>query len=207
MKDKSAIIIPDWKKAQKGEIEGCDNFGLPIEINECIERYKWAKKNIVKGKTLDAPCGNGYGTSILSGKNKDTIGLDIDPDKIEACQGFYPKCEYIQGNMLNTVFSDNEFKNVVAIEGIEHLPDVEAYLIEVERILAKNGRFICSTANVEMHGMGHPKSKHLHAWNRDQFVAILSRHFEVMKVEPIDCGRGITSWIVKCKKNGKGSSD
>jgi len=199
MKDNSAIIIRDWKRALDGDRSVCDNYGVPIEIEECIERYLWAKDNISTGLTLDAPCGSGFGTAILNDKNM-TLGMDIDPDKIKICQESYPFGLYFKGDVLDTTFSDGRFANVVSIEGIEHLESVDAYLREVKRLLCDNGVFVCSTANKLMHGMGNPCSHHKYAWDKEEFKEVLEKHFRIEKMEPIDCGRGVTSWIALCRK-------
>lgn len=200
MIDNSAIIIRDWKRALKGDVTVCDNYGVRIEITECITRYLWAREHISRGPTLDIPCGSGFGTAILSEKTTLAIGMDIDPNKIKICQESYPFGLYFEGDMLDTTFSDGRFMNIISIEGIEHVDNTDVYLRETKRLLADGGVFICSTANIAMHGMGNPCSHHKYAWDKEEFEEILESHFRVEKIEPIDCGRGVTSWIALCRK-------
>ena len=199
MIDNSAIIIRDWKRALEGDVSVCDNYAATIEIEECIGRYIRAREHIKGGPTLDVPCGSGFGTSILSEKTM-TFGMDIDPDKIKICQESYPYGLYIEGDMLNTTFSDGRFMNVVSVEGIEHVEDTDGYLREIYRILDDDGIFVCTTANKGMHGMGHPCSCHIYAWHKDEFQVILERKFKVKKMEDFASRRGVTSWVAVCTK-------
>ena len=67
----------DWE----GERLLPTNANLDTSVNHII-RYQFAKK-IMKGKCLDAACGAGYGTYLLSeNHNADVIGIDIEESAV-----------------------------------------------------------------------------------------------------------------------------
>ena len=100
---------------------------------------------------LDAACGSGYGTKILSYKAKKAIGIDYSNKALLIARLFYhqPKIRYQHMDCYNLKFKDSYFDKVVSLETIEHLADAELFLAQVQRILKPRGVFIVSTPNPE----------------------------------------------------------
>lgn len=112
--------------------------------------YKWGVRNRLKkmasyafGKTLDL--------GWYSNPNfflKEAIGLDIDVVKPKELPPNYKEVYSVKlDNSYPYPFEDNSFDSIVAGEIIEHIPNLDAFMKEVHRILKPNGRFILSTPN------------------------------------------------------------
>lgn len=118
---------------------------------EHYQRYQFASQ-LVKGKTvLDAACGEGYGSSLLSREAGCVIGLDLDGKTVERAKQKYGNCKlsFQTGSIEKLPFADSFFDVVVSFETIEHV-DAEIqknFLCEIRRVMKENGILIMSTPN------------------------------------------------------------
>ena len=99
------------------------NRGLDNELEiEHFQRYK-AVCNLVKGKiVLDAACGEGYGSHILSQVAKQTFGVDISQETIDHATNQYKSdtLSFINASICKLPFEDKSIDIVVSFETIEH---------------------------------------------------------------------------------------
>lgn len=97
-----------------------------------------------KGKLLDIGCGGGITTESLQyyfPKVK-LFGCDVSKKAIDYARKFGSgEVTYgvIRGKKLP--YKDNTFDICICLDVMEHIPDVEFFLKEVQRILKKNGKF------------------------------------------------------------------
>lgn len=114
-----------------------------------IERYKLATQLITPNTVvLDAACGCGYGTEMLSKKTYLTIGIDRDADTIALCKERYKKnrnTDFLVANVGEIPFNDSYFDSVVGMEMIEHIEPSERFITEAHRVLTHNGSLLIST--------------------------------------------------------------
>jgi SAM-dependent methyltransferase len=82
-----------------------------------LERYLFAGKR-VSGFVLDAACGVGYGSFMLS-EVAEVTGMDIEPEAIEYARTHYAGPDYRLGDVQQ---QDGAYDWVVSLETIEHLP-------------------------------------------------------------------------------------
>ncbi|AWK02990.1 class I SAM-dependent methyltransferase [Flavobacterium crocinum] len=91
-----------------------------------------------KGKVLDSGCGSmPYKEIILQNKKVDSyVGLDIDSglNYDNAKPDFF-------WDGVNMPFESESFDVVMSTEVLEHVPDPDAYLLEVKRVLKPGGLF------------------------------------------------------------------
>lgn len=85
-----------------------------------VFRYKFALDGL-KGKILDAACGCGYGSWILSHGNEVT-GVDIEPSAIEYARLNYSGPKYILGDIQKKPWK-GKFDAAVSFETLEHLAE------------------------------------------------------------------------------------
>ena len=158
----------------------------PDLLNEHMARYRFAQRFAAGKVVLDAACGSGYGTALLAENAKTVVGCDISHEAIEYARQAYGaakssglRVEYNACDCLALPFQSARFDLVVAFEIIEHLENPEAFLQEMDRVLALGGILIVSTPNrlyyTEERGEINPF--HLHEFSFDEFDRSLQAHF------------------------------
>lgn len=127
---------------------------IPIEVGDVqfayhITRYAFLKEKYDNKKILDAACGAGYGSYFMStcGAN-DVTGVDISKDAVSFAKQYYePKTDnlsFLERDITDLGFEDGTFDMVVSLETLEHVPDLDAYIGELKRVLKKGGTFFAS---------------------------------------------------------------
>ena len=103
-------------------------------------------------KVLDVGCGVG-GTSRYIAKaipNSSVTGITLSPNQVKratelAVEQNVPNAEFTVMNALEMDYEDNSFDVVWACESGEHMPDKEAYINEMMRVLKPGGKFVMAT--------------------------------------------------------------
>lgn len=113
-------------------------------------RYKWYKeryfKNIKGKKILEIGCGDGGIVQYLKNENE-VYAVDISKNAMKFLKqkGIKPFLADVSKEALP--FDDSTFDIVIALEVLEHLKGPQYAIEEVQRVLKKDGRFICSIPN------------------------------------------------------------
>jgi ubiquinone/menaquinone biosynthesis C-methylase UbiE len=90
---------------------------------------------------LDAGCGTGLNLRHLPAGS---VGLDINPRNIAVVSARVPGCAVVLGDVEAMPFPDASFGTVVCTEVLEHIPEPERALGEIERVLRPDGVLIGS---------------------------------------------------------------
>lgn len=155
-----------------------------LEI-EHLDRYRFASQ-FVEGKTvLDAACGTGYGSAMLSQKAKSVVGIDIDDETIQFASSQYgnENINFCTASVTNIPANKHEFDIVVSFETIEHI-DGESqglFLREVLRTLKPDGLFVVSTPNHEIYAKRGNNEFHKHELSFFEFKNLLELRFGYVK--------------------------
>jgi SAM-dependent methyltransferase len=103
---------------------------------------------------LDIGTGFGYNTSVFGVVAKETIGLDVKLPVSNNLRKLRDACLII-GDGMNLPFMEGTVDMVSLFSVIEHVPDQEQLLKEVNRVLKTNGILIIQVPNrfflVELH--------------------------------------------------------
>src|SRR5258706_8727062 len=159
---------------------------IPGEVDadlwqEHVSRYLLARSWVTGARVLDAGCGTGYGSALLAETAAEVIGLDRASEALDYARAHYPgrNLAFKQGECCPLPFADGEFDWVIAFEVIEHLPDADAFLREIRRVLRPQGRLAVSTPNrrfyTEEHDYHNPF--HVREFDGPEFEASLKAHF------------------------------
>lgn len=86
-------------------------------------------------RVLEVGCGQGHLTRALAERGVDIVGIDANPQAEDlAADGLV---RHMNAEALD--FEDAEFDYVVSVHAIEHIPDLDAALSEMARVLKKDG--------------------------------------------------------------------
>jgi SAM-dependent methyltransferase len=125
-------------------VTSCGGFNASWQRHSAC--YSFAAGFLDGGTVLDIGCGTGHAHALLSPRR--VIGLDIEPDSLDALDG---PC--VAGDMRNLPFADGKFRSVLSIHSVEHVPDPQPLLRESVRVLEPGGTAIFVTPNRLTFGM------------------------------------------------------
>lgn len=154
-----------------------------------LARYVFAAEVVAGRRVLDVGSGAGYGAAVLRAAGADVVrGIDADPAAVAAAG------ERFGGDGIAFAVDDceqlghvgGEWQVVTCFEVIEHLRRPEAFLARVGDVLAADGVLLVSTPDRDASPPfvdGRPRNPfHEIEWYRDEFAAILRRHFHEVEI-------------------------
>jgi len=146
-------------------------------------------------RVLDMGCGAGRHAFELYRRGTDVIAFDQDADELAGVSDMFAAmraadevpdgadADVKQGDALQLPFADGEFDRVVAAEVLEHIPDDEAAIAELVRVLRPGGTIavtvprwlpekICWALSDEYHEV---EGGHVRIYTGDELVGKLER--------------------------------
>lgn len=144
-----------------------------------LKRYVFAEPWCRGKDVLDLACGVGYGSAHLAVAARTVVGVDRDGGAIDYARTRYParNVEYVAADATALPFAAASFDTVCSFETIEHLPDRDAYLTEVVRVLRPQGTYIVSTPHAQRTIEAPDNPYHHVELDRGDFEALLRRYF------------------------------
>jgi SAM-dependent methyltransferase len=144
-----------------------------------VKRYDFARRWCAGRDVLDAACGVGYGSALLGQTAASVIGVDVDVAAID-----YAKSRYAGANVKFAVMNvdelalpDEAFDVVCSFETIEHVDGPERMLVELVRVLRRDGVLVVSTPRVSETTTRPANPFHRTEYSPADFTALLERHF------------------------------
>lgn len=169
-------------------------------------------------RVLDMGCGAGRHAFEMYRRGADVLALDQDADELATVSEWFAamreeggipegaEADVKQGDALNLPFPDGEFDRVVAAEVLEHIPDDEAAITELVRVLRPGGSIavtvprwlpeqVCWMLSDEYHEV---EGGHVRIYRGDELVARLQR--AGLRLSGRDHVHGLHSpyWWIKC---------
>jgi 2-polyprenyl-3-methyl-5-hydroxy-6-metoxy-1,4-benzoquinol methylase len=144
---------------------------------------------------LDVGCGEGVLTHQWAqrlGDERRVVGIDLDDPALHAewAKRTAPNLEYRVMKAENLPFADDEFDLAAAIEVLEHVPDPEHTVAEMARAAQRwllvsvprepLWRALNIARGAYWKDLGNTPG-HVNHWSKRSFVALLSRHGEVVE--------------------------
>lgn len=154
------------------------------------------------GRLLEVGCGNGRLLTLLQRWGWEVAGVDFDGNAVEHARqrGMAVR----QGDLASQNYADASFDVVLTHHVLEHLPDPEATLREVFRILRPGGLALMVTPNAAslgrrvfgMHWRGWEPPRHLHLFNPVS-ARRLARQCDLPEPEVTTQARGCTGMFLQ----------
>ncbi|HEX7298719.1 MAG TPA: class I SAM-dependent methyltransferase [Solirubrobacteraceae bacterium] len=144
---------------------------------------------------LDVGCGEGVLTQRWAqrlGDERRVVGIDLDDPVLHAewAKRSAPNLSYRVMKAENLPFADSEFDTATAIEVLEHVPDPEHTVAEMARVAQRwllvsvprepLWRALNMARGAYFKHLGNTPG-HVNHWSKRSFVALLSRHGEVVE--------------------------
>lgn len=148
---------------------------------EHLHRYAIAMQ-LVKGKqVMDIACGEGYGSNLLSQVAAQVTGVDISKETVEAAKRKYRRANlnFLEGSAAKIPVADGSLDVVVSFETIEHHDQHDEMLLEIKRVLKKDGLLIISTPDKANYTdkRNFRNEHHVKELYQDEFRSLISTHF------------------------------
>ncbi len=148
---------------------------------------------------LDIGCGEGFVITYLKNILPKTCfyGIDISPESIEIAKKNNSDTKFEAGNFtdpsqtdFNGTLGKNEFDLVICLEVLEHIPNFEAALVELQKI--NTDHYIFSVPNEPFFRLSNLLAlknikllgndpEHVNNWTSNRFEKLIGRHFEIIK--------------------------
>jgi SAM-dependent methyltransferase len=149
---------------------------------EHFHRYALAARWCADARTLDAACGEGYGSALLARSCASVEGVDISEQAITHARQRYGHLQGVGFQLADCTtlpYDDNEFDRVVSFETLEHLAAHDEVLAEFRRVLKPQGCLILSSPDKATYSDEHDSVNEYHVRElyRDELEALIRRYF------------------------------
>lgn len=154
---------------------------------EHYHRYALAAHWCANKRTLDAACGEGYGSALLAHSAASVEAVDISEQAISHARLRYGDLENVAFKVADCTalpFTGNEFDRVVSYETLEHLAAHEQLLAEFRRVLKPDGCLILSSPDKASYSDGQDTSNEYHVKElyREELEALVQRYFPASRL-------------------------
>lgn len=145
-------------------------------------RYGWVLPLAHGKRVLDAACGEGYGTHLLSRVAGEAIGLDSSSAAIGHARRRYvgqKNLSYLEGSCTAIPLASASVDLIVSFETIEHLTEQAAMLAEFRRVLTTSGLVVLSSPNKPVYSeqRDYHNEYHLRELNRQELADLFTQFF------------------------------
>jgi SAM-dependent methyltransferase len=153
--------------------------------HEHLARYLFASERVDGEVVVDCACGDGTGARLLATRAVEVHAFDLSEHTLQQARDLHsaPNLRFEVADATALPISDRSADAYVSLETIEHLPDQEAFLDEVLRVLKPSGEFICSTPDRDVYSPGNTLDSrswnrfHVREYSQLEFTALLGRYF------------------------------
>lgn len=124
--------------------EGKERTGWQNREIEQPTMFELVSSNIKNLKLLDVGCGPGIHLKKYIEQGAVGFGIDISTEMIRLAKTYCPEGNFKPGSIYNLEFEDNSFDIITASFVLDHVLDLKKAIIEIKRVLKKDGLFIFS---------------------------------------------------------------
>lgn len=150
---------------------------------EHYHRYALASRWCKGLRVLDAACGEGYGSALVSQSAAAVEGIDISEAAVaHAAQryGHIQNLNFQVADCTSLPFADDEFDCITSFETLEHLEAHDQLLTEFKRVLKPGGFLAISSPDKAIYTDKYQTENEFHVKElyRDELESLISRHFK-----------------------------
>ncbi|NNE89980.1 MAG: methyltransferase domain-containing protein [Silicimonas sp.] len=171
-----------------------------------IHRYLSVLELCQGKRVLDIACGEGYGAAMLIRNGAACVtGVDIDAEAVARANRVYAHdgLGYAQGDIRQPLpLDDDAFDVIVCFETIEHIAEHDAFIAELDRVLAPGGVVVISTPDARTSDPDAPNPFHAKELTEAEFLNLIGKTFEHVST----CYQGFHFGSVITREDGSGAS-
>jgi SAM-dependent methyltransferase len=139
-----------------------------------------------RSRVLEVGCGTG--DILASLQPADGVGVDISPAMVAAAAGKHPTLRFRVQNLMDAPPKDR-FPYIVAVDVVEHVPDLDRCMATLAAMLCPGGRLIVITANpawgpilevAERLGMKMPEGEH--TWRSHEDISLAAARARLLEL-------------------------
>lgn len=125
-----------------------DRYDLITRVLSYGQDARWKAKlvamaNVGAGeRALDLACGTGDIALAVAERGAHTVGLDITHRMLQLASLRAPRVPLITGDMTSLPFRSDTFDLVTTGYGLRNVPDLDAAIAEIARVLKPRGRLL-----------------------------------------------------------------
>jgi O-antigen biosynthesis protein len=153
---------------------------------EHLHRYRFALRWAAGKDVLDVATGIGYGAGLLARAARRVLAVDLDAASVRCARRAYPvpNLLFLQGDAAALPVRSRAADLAVAFEVLEHVENQEGMVTELARAVRSGGSVLISTPNKSTYSeaRNYHNPFHVRELYRDEFLALLRRHFESVQL-------------------------
>ena len=154
---------------------------------EHYHRYALATRWCANARTLDAACGEGYGSAMLALSAASVEGVDVSEQAIGHAKqryGHLPGLGFRVADCTRLPYADDEFDRVVSFETVEHLAEQDQLLAEFRRVLKPGGFLVLSSPDKAVYSdaQNNVNEFHVRELYRNELEDLVARHFPACRL-------------------------
>jgi len=158
------------------------NAFVIARYNNCVSLINAHTK---KGsKVLDAGCGDGVFSYLVSKSGYRVSGVDLSPEAIKSGISITrqkgEEIDFKQGSVYEIPWEDNTFDTSASTEVIEHLDDVPQFIRELKRVTKPEGAIIITTPIRITKTPLDPE--HVVEWFQEEYKELMETYFEEVEI-------------------------
>lgn len=101
-------------------------------------------------RVCDIGCGYGATARVLASRGANVTAITISPAQYAIAMQHESDVHFLLGDWLSNDLPSGEFDAAIAIESSEHMPDINGFFTQANRVLRSNGRLvICAWLSAE----------------------------------------------------------
>ncbi|HSX40474.1 MAG TPA: class I SAM-dependent methyltransferase [Candidatus Saccharimonadales bacterium] len=166
-----------------------------------IAAYNFVMSYTSDKTILEVGCSDGYGTSLLAKKATKAHGIDIDKEAITSA-----KRKYANKNLsfetvdVLKINAGKKYDVIISFQVIEHIKEVDAYLLKLRSLLNNRGMIILSTPNrmLRLSKNQKPWNKfHITEYDSSALQKLLTGHFSKVVIYGMHASKPVLAQEIK----------